>query len=261
MIWGILMTENNREFVYVSELFGPTIQGEGRRAGNVSIFLRLAQCNMQCAGFGVTYNEGKRCGCDSYYAVDTAFKPSWEKLDAAAVIEKIQTLSTGEQQDIVITGGEPLVYWKNTAFQMILEYFISKGHCVTVETNGSIVIELKKEYQQKIIFSVSLKLKNSGEAESKRINIKALETIFQKSPQSYLKFVVQSTQEELDEIKAIEKKLHTRGIKVPIYLMPMCSNKQELGTIAPKIAQMAIENNYCYTDRLHIRLWDDKRGV
>jgi ribosome-binding ATPase YchF (GTP1/OBG family) len=39
----------------VSEIFGPTIQGEGQKIGTPSVFVRFGKCNFDCSGFGVEY--------------------------------------------------------------------------------------------------------------------------------------------------------------------------------------------------------------
>jgi organic radical activating enzyme len=63
--------------LYLSECFY-SLQGEGKRVGIPSIFIRFTGCNMECQGFGVKYNDpitGElKYGCDSYYAVDKSFK-------------------------------------------------------------------------------------------------------------------------------------------------------------------------------------------
>ncbi len=59
------------EFLEVNEIFGPTIQGEGKLVGNLSIFIRFGKCNFKCVGFNVEYETPsgvKKCACDSYYA-------------------------------------------------------------------------------------------------------------------------------------------------------------------------------------------------
>ncbi|XPV54748.1 MAG: hypothetical protein ACNI3H_07570 [Halarcobacter ebronensis] len=64
----------------VNEIFGPTIQGEGKRVGTASVFIRFGKCNFKCEGFAVEYETPsgiKKCACDSYYAVDPAFKDQW----------------------------------------------------------------------------------------------------------------------------------------------------------------------------------------
>ena len=56
----------------INEIFGPTIQGEGKLVGTPSIFIRFGKCNFKCVGFGVEYETPsgiKKCACDSYYAI------------------------------------------------------------------------------------------------------------------------------------------------------------------------------------------------
>ena len=51
----------------VNEIFGPTIQGEGKLVGNLSIFIRFGKCNFKCVGFNVEYETPsgiKKCACD-----------------------------------------------------------------------------------------------------------------------------------------------------------------------------------------------------
>lgn len=46
----------------INEIFGPTIQGEGKLVGNLSIFIRFGKCNFKCVGFNVFYEtpSGKK---------------------------------------------------------------------------------------------------------------------------------------------------------------------------------------------------------
>ena len=39
----------------INEIFGPTIQGEGKLVGTPSIFIRFGKCNFKCEGFQVEY--------------------------------------------------------------------------------------------------------------------------------------------------------------------------------------------------------------
>ena len=107
----------------VNEIFGPTIQGEGKRVGNPSIFIRFGKCNMQCPGFQVEYETPsgiKKLSCDSYYASDSAFKDSWDTYESSKpLIEKINLILPKYKVDIVITGGEPLIYWNDVEFQKL----------------------------------------------------------------------------------------------------------------------------------------------
>lgn len=246
----------------INEIFGPTIQGEGKFLGTPSIFIRFARCNMKCTGFGVKYKTPKgevKKSCDTYYAVDPSFKKQWEKLSSKDIIKKVSKLQPDYKIDIVITGGEPLLYWGNEEFQEILKYYIEKGHRLTIETNASLDIEFTQEYQKKIVFSQSVKLSNSLESYKKRVNINTLTKISKETSNSYLKFVVEknSKDETVLEIKEILKQLP----KIDTYLMPMGSTVKELDVNSEAVINMAIENSFIYSDRLHIRIWDNKRGV
>jgi 6-pyruvoyltetrahydropterin 2'-reductase len=47
---------------------------------------------------------------------------------------------------------------------------------------------------------------------------------------------------------------------LPIYVMSLSKNLDELQKNSEKIVQFAIKHNYIYSDRLHIRLWNRERG-
>ncbi|PLY04320.1 MAG: 7-carboxy-7-deazaguanine synthase QueE [Arcobacter sp.] len=246
----------------INEIFGPTIQGEGKLIGTPSIFIRLGKCNMSCAGFGVEYktpNGEIKKSCDTYYAVDPAFKKEWQKLDCEETVNKVSKLLPNYKIDIVITGGEPLLYWKNEEFQKLLKYYVEENHTVTIETNASLDIKFTQDYQRKLLFSMSVKLSNSFEPEKKRININTLKEISSKTLNSYLKFVVDKNSINIVEKEIIEIRKKVGNIE--IYLMPLGSTVEEIDKNSETVINMAIKNGFKYSDRLHIRIWDNKRGV
>ena len=217
---------------------------------------------MSCTGFGVEYETPsgiKKCSCDSFYASDIAFKDSWQECDANQVIEQVATILPNYKTDIVITGGEPLLYWEDKEFQKLLKYYIDNDFHITIETNGSLDISLTKTWQKKILFSMSVKLSNSGEPVSRRVNTKVLTHIIHFSDDSYLKFVVDNeflpkAKEEIDNI--------LKGIPpCEVYLMPLGDTAEIIDSNSQSVIKMAIENGYKYSDRLHIRVWNNKRGV
>jgi organic radical activating enzyme len=246
----------------ISEIFGPTIQGEGKKIGTPSVFIRFGKCNMSCSGFNVAYTTPKgetKYSCDSYYAVDSAFKTHWKRYEShTQIIHEVEKLFLNYKPDIVITGGEPLIYWNDKEFQKLLEYFIHAHFNVTIESNGSLMIDFTQAYQKKILFSLSVKLSNSGESLKKRVNTKALSTIIEQA-QTYLKFVIDKNfiPKALIEIQALLRQIP----KVEVYVMPMGENLDELNYHAKSVIDMAIQNNFNYSDRLHIRIWNNKRGV
>ncbi|RXK10301.1 radical SAM protein [Halarcobacter bivalviorum] len=246
----------------VNEIFGPTIQGEGKLVGTPSIFIRLGKCNFKCEGFNVEYETPsgiKKCSCDSYYAVDMAFKEQWQQMNAQQIIKEVLLLEPNYKIDIVITGGEPLLYWKNEEFQKLLKHYIENNYKVTIETNGSLNIDLTETYQKQILFSMSVKLSNSLEPLKKRVNVNTLTKIITETEGSYLKFVIdEGFKEEANiEIQNILSSIP----KVDVFLMPMGDTAEQINKNSEAVINLAIENGYKYCDRLHIRVWDNKRGV
>ncbi|XOB62678.1 7-carboxy-7-deazaguanine synthase QueE [Campylobacterota bacterium DY0563] len=246
----------------INEIFGPTIQGEGKLVGTPSIFIRFGKCNMKCVGFNVEYETPsgvKKCSCDSYYAVDTAFKEQWHKMSKQDIIKKVEELKPNYNVDIVITGGEPLLYWNHEEFQSLLKYYIENNYKITIETNASLDIEFTKEYQKEILFSMSVKLSNSLEPLKKRINNNTLTKILENTKDSYLKFVI-----DKEFIKEATKEIDSIVNQIPkseVYLMPMGDTAAQINENSEAVIDMAIEKGYKYCDRLHIRVWDNKRGV
>ena len=58
---------------------------------------------------------------------------------------------------------------------------------------------------------------------------------------------------EIKEILAIQN--------AAVWLMPLGASKNELEITAAKVARLAIKHGFNYSDRIHIRLWDNKEGV
>ncbi|RBQ26460.1 MULTISPECIES: 7-carboxy-7-deazaguanine synthase QueE [Arcobacteraceae] len=251
----------------INEIFGPTIQGEGKFVGSPSIFIRFGKCNFSCVGFGVEYETPsgvKKCACDSYYAVDKEFKDNWERynshLDIINEVNKLIENSNYEYKiDIVITGGEPLLYWNKIEFQKLLKYYIDNNHRVTIETNASLDINFNEDFQKKIIFSMSVKLSNSLEPLKKRVNKKTLKNILKNTSKSYLKFVIGNDflTQAIDEIKDILSDIP----KCEVYLMPLGDTSKQIDENSIKVINLAIKYGFKYSDRLHIRVWNNKRGV
>ncbi|MEA3512503.1 MAG: 7-carboxy-7-deazaguanine synthase QueE [Campylobacterota bacterium] len=247
----------------VNEIFGPTIQGEGKRVGNPSFFIRFGKCNMQCVGFEVEYETPsgiKKCSCDSYHASDIAFRDDWKKYESSKpLIEEVNSFLPNYKLDIVITGGEPLLYWRDVEFQKLLKFYIDRGYHITIETNGSIDINFTEVWQKKILFSMSVKLSNSGESIDKRVNISTLTKVIDFVDESYLKFVVDKDflEKASDEIDNILEQIPS----CEVYLMPLGDTAEVIDKNSLSVIEFAIKKGFKYSDRLHIRVWNNKRGV
>ena len=225
----------------ISEIFY-SIQGEGKYAGNPSVFVRVGGCNLKCPGFG-------KKGCDSFYAVDKKYKNSWQEMSISEIIAEIKKYLRFNP-DLVITGGEPGLYFERLS--PLIKWF--KGN-ITIETNATISPDFEKypEYKN-IAFAMSVKLSNSGEEYNKRVKKEAIKNIANNAKKSFFKFVIdKDLKEEIEDI--------TKGVDIPIYCMPLGATKEELERNAPFAFEFCLKNGYRYSDRIHIRLFGKKRGV
>ena len=79
--------------IRVSEIFGPTIQGEGALIGEPTVFVRTGGCDYRCSW------------CDSLHAVDSEFRHTWQAMSTEAVWQKIEDLSGGVPLLVSLSGG------------------------------------------------------------------------------------------------------------------------------------------------------------
>jgi len=250
---------------YLTEQFF-SIQGEGKYAGVPSYFLRTGGCNLNCPGFGAEYTvDGEvRLGCDTYFAVDGHFSSSWEKVTSADELTtqlKNEFEKIGFLPDMVITGGEPLMYATDDVFYAVVESMVKYGVKVTFETNGTIEIDFEKYPAYKACtFALSLKLANSGEPMGKRIVVPALKSVQAHAKESFLKFtidadLVNSTAlEEINEIREILPELD-------VYCMPVGESRDTIWKNDKAVFEFCMKHNFKYSDRLHIRVFDTTQGV
>jgi len=250
---------------YLTEQFF-SIQGEGKYAGVPSYFLRTGGCNLNCPGFGAAYEvDGEvRLGCDTYFAVDGHFSSAWQKVENADVLIatlKAEFETIGYKPDMVITGGEPLMYAKDTVFYAVIEWLVGYGVQITFETNGSIEIDFEAyPAYQACIFALSLKLKNSGEPRAKRIVPQALKNIQTYAKEAFLKFTIDAALvnttaiEEINEIREILPELE-------VYCMPVGESRDTIWRNDKAVFEFCMKHNFRYSDRLHIRVFDTTQGV
>jgi 7-carboxy-7-deazaguanine synthase len=155
--------------MHITEIF-KSIQGEGTRAGQPCIFVRLTGCNLRCIW------------CDTAYAFEGGQKMSVE--DALERVELLNRRGDGAPAGVPlveITGGEPLL---QEEIYPLAERLIAAGYTVMVETSGERLIGRLPE---KVIRIVDVKCPDSGEADT--FNMENLEQL---NRNDEVKFVISS---------------------------------------------------------------------
>ena len=236
-----------------------TLQGEGPSAGLPAVFIRASRCNLHCVWCDTdhTWNfEGTpwphEKDATPGYAKHRKSEATIELTPAAAA----DLILSYHCPRVVITGGEPLLQ-ENDFLEMITHIRAHQSDCVfEVETNGTRTPSpaFAEAVDQ---FNVSPKLSNSGVKTSLRLVPDTLR-FFASSPKSWFKFVI-SCMADLDEVLALQNEFSIPASR--ILLMPEGRTAAELDTTAADIAELCRTHGFRFCDRLHIRLWGDKRGV
>jgi 7-cyano-7-deazaguanosine (preQ0) biosynthesis protein QueE len=227
------------EILTVSEVFGPTVQGEGPSAGQRAGFLRLGRCNLCCDW------------------CDTPFSWDWGRYDPDRELSTWTTGNLLRQLDgmhvdlVVITGGEPLL--QQRALEPLLRALRERQTKVEVETNGT----LRPTVDDGLVtqWNVSPKLANSGMALERRYRPAVLGA-FQATGRAVFKFVVTNAK-ELDEIQAM---IDECGL-TNIYVMPEGTDAATITARMQQLVDPVVARGWNLTSRLHILIWGDRRGV
>lgn len=118
------MTAHTRPeaLIRISEIFGPTIQGEGALIGKPTVFVRTGGCDYRCAW------------CDTLHAVDSSHRDEWEPMSAEAILARVRQLSDGIPLTVSLSGGNPAIQPLDT----LIELGNRAGYEFCLETQGSI---------------------------------------------------------------------------------------------------------------------------
>ncbi len=251
MIEGINMSERQYVFRVVEQFI--SINGEGRRAGQLALFIRFAGCNLRCEY------------CDTKWAneKEVAYKEY-------TIEELYSMIKESNVKNITLTGGEPLI---QPNMDKLLECLRRDDTLrIEIETNGSVDIRgfllnkdsstLQKQDElimdnkmcDNVSFTLDYKTSVSG-MEGKM----CLDNYVNLRMQDTVKFVVGS-KEDLQKSKEIIENFRLVERRCGIYISPC------FGCIEPAdIVDFLVENRLNDVNvqlQLHKFIWDpDKRGV
>lgn len=214
----------------VVEIFD-SIDGEGKRTGELATFIRLAGCNLRCSY------------CDTPYGLD--FKEG-TPMEIADII--VQCKKYGNK-NITLTGGEPLA--RGLIHDLISELSL-QGFEVNIETNGSIPLyNIPK--MKNVFYTMDYKCPSSGvEATMDLKNLNFLDK------DDVLKFVVGS-EEDLDRTWTI---LDEYKPKAQVYISPVFGKIEPVEIVNYMKYHKKSFMNARVQVQLHKIIWNpDERGV
>lgn len=217
----------------VVEIF-ESVNGEGRKAGQLAIFIRLQKCNLNCSYCDTKWANGD----DAPYTL----------MSEDEIYDRI--LKSGIK-NITLTGGEPLLH---KDVEILLEKIGNNLNLsLEIETNGSIELERFSKLKNPPSFTMDYKLPSS-KMESKMYldNFKYL------TAKDTVKFVV-GTIEDLEKSKEIIKRYSLIG-KCAVYFSPVFNSINPV-----EIVEFMKENRLNGVNlqlQLHKFIWDpESKGV
>lgn len=228
--------------MFITEIF-KSIQGEGTRAGQPCIFVRLTGCNLRCTW------------CDTAYAFHGG-----QKMSVDGVLERVELLnrrSGGARSGVPLvelTGGEPLL---QEEIYLLAEKLLAAGYTVMVETSGERFLgRLPKD----VIRVVDVKCPDSGEADT--FDMQNLEEL---SSKDEVKFVISSRRDyEFAREFTREHKLEGRVKEVLFSPVTEDPQKKWQGLRPRQLVEWMLEDGLGarLSLQLHKIVWDPAmRGV
>jgi 7-carboxy-7-deazaguanine synthase len=229
--------------IAISEIFGPTIQGEGASIGYPTIFVRTGGCDYRCSW------------CDTQYAVDTKYIDDWKPMSAESIMDKIRELSNNKPMLVTFSGGNPALY----DLSDVIEIGHSDGYTFTMETQGSI----PREWFDDLDFiTFSPKPPSSG-----------METDWDKLSQSItyagdlsnssIKVVVDTDDDYQYALEAFNRYPDLPRYITPCNTTPGEPNFDDLYSKCREITQRILDDGYfdvSVLPQLHVLLWGNERG-
>ena len=193
-----------------------SIEGEGKRAGSPTVFIRFAGCNLRCKY------------CDTKYAFNLN-SPEIFWMDIDEIVSEVMKYKC---ENVTITGGEPLLYQIYITRMIKYMTHLKPDIEVNIETNGTITPLYVLMNMENVFITADQKCPCSGYDE-------VVPYLSDLREQDVLKFVVA---DEVD-LAFMKKVLIEHKVKAQIFMHPV------FGADLQKLAEFIKQNDY-----LNIRL-------
>jgi len=235
----------------VLEIFGPTVQGEGRFIGQKTMFVRTAGCDYSCSW------------CDSAFTWDGSAASEIRLLSADAVVSELQELGGGSFAHVTLSGGNPALL---PQLGELIDLLHGQGMTVALETQGSRYQPWFREVDE---LTLSPKPPSSGMATDWPRLDEIVEQLADRQEQTSLKVVVFDEQD-----LAYAATVHARYPELAMVVQPgngelAESDSQRMLAYLVSRYEWLVEAVLRSTSlrrvrvlpQLHIWLWGNKRGV
>jgi 7-carboxy-7-deazaguanine synthase len=221
----------------IAEIFY-SIQGEGSLVGMPSVFVRSSGCNLRCVW------------CDTPY---TSWHPEGDDCSIERILEEVEKYPA---RHVVVTGGEPMIAREIVELTAGLQ---GRSRHITIETAGTVYAPVECD-----LMSISPKLANStpaGEWAARHERLRIQPDILRRLMSDYeyqLKFVI-ARPDDMAEVRAL---VHLLGPPPErVILMPEGTDAAVLRERSMWLAEIAKREGFRFSPRLHIYLYENRRGT
>lgn len=232
----------------VLEIFGPTIQGEGRVIGRKTMFVRTASCDYRCSW------------CDSAFTWDGSAKEDIKLMTAEEIYNQLKKIGGDRFDHVTISGGNPALI---KGIQDLVDLFEEKQIYTALETQGS-------KFQPWMRQINDLTISPKPPSSNMKPNIDILDSVIEQCIESTLNLKVVIFD---DDDYEFAKMIHHRYPNIPFYLQvgnPYLDDDVDNHTekllsryeaLVDRVMASNDMNQVYVLPQLHTLLWSNKKGV
>lgn len=218
----------------VLEIFS-SISGEAQHAGELTTFIRLAGCNLNCSW------------------CDTAKMLKENNFTVLTTSEIVHQCQLNGHKHVIVTGGEPLI--KPNICELIGS-LIKAGFEVEIETNGSVdfhpIVDRLADLGFTTRYSFTLDYKMPGSGMEDKMNPEVFEHLDDLNSDDVIKFVV--TEDDIEPCMKLIKKFQENTLCM-FYISPVFG-QVNMEHIVDAMKRYNMGSNVRCQVQLHKIIWD-----